>query len=365
MAEEQEDSAQKTEEPTGRKLEKAREKGQVVRSQEVSHWFGILAFALVVGFFGVAVAGGLGKVLRPFLERPEAIAADKGRLDGLAWDLVGSVGWVLLLPMLLIFCAGLAAGLLQSGLRFAPEKIKPNLENISPKKGAKKMFSLNGVAELLKDLAKLLIVGSVILAAIYPALDLIKVLGTVEPIAFMQILHDYALRVLIGVLVVMSFVAVADYLFQRHQFMKQMRMTKQEVKDEFKQSEGDPQIKMRLRQIRTERARQRMMAAVPEADVVITNPTHYAVALKYDAETMEAPRLTAKGADLIAQRIRELAEEHKIPVVENPPLARALHAGVELDQQVPPQHYKAVAEVIGYVMRLRKATGGAGAGRRG
>ena len=158
-----------------------------------------------------------------------------------------------------------------------------------------------------------------------------------------------------GVIAVMTVVAFLDVLFQRYQHTKKLRMTKQEVKDEFKQLEGDPQVKARLRQIRMEKARQRMMAAVPEADVVVTNPTHYAVALKYEHGTMEVPVLLAKGTDAVAQRIRALAEEHAIPLVENPPLARTLFATVDIDEEIPPEHYQAVAEVIGYVMRLRRS----------
>jgi len=156
-----------------------------------------------------------------------------------------------------------------------------------------------------------------------------------------------------GTVAVMTVVAALDYAFQRRSFIKQMRMTKQEVRDEHKQAEGDPQIKARIRRLRMERAQKRMMAAVPEADVVITNPTHFAVALAYEMETMSAPRLVAKGADVLAQRIREVAEENEVPLVENPPLARALYASVELDQEIPPEHYQAVAQVIGYVMRLK------------
>ena len=158
---------------------------------------------------------------------------------------------------------------------------------------------------------------------------------------------------LVAVLAVLAAIAIADLIFQRYRHKKQLRMTKQEVKEEHKQAEGDPTAKQRLRQIRQERARQRMMAAVPDADVVITNPTHFAVALKYDSEEMDAPRVVAKGQDLIAQRIREIAEDNDIIIVENPPLARALFASVELDDEVPPEHYQAVAEVISYVWGLR------------
>ena len=186
--------------------------------------------------------------------------------------------------------------------------------------------------------------------ALIPGLDSFTSYSTQD---FLAILHNTLLKMLVAVLAVLAAIAIADLIFQRYRHKKQLRMTKQEVKEEHKQAEGDPTAKQRLRQIRQERARQRMMAAVPDADVVITNPTHFAVALKYDSEEMDAPRVVAKGQDLIAQRIREIAEDNDIIIVENPPLARALFASVELDDEVPPEHYQAVAEVISYVWGLR------------
>jgi flagellar biosynthetic protein FlhB len=159
-------------------------------------------------------------------------------------------------------------------------------------------------------------------------------------------------KVLLAALVVLAIIAAADYVIQRYRFLQRNRMSKQEVKEEFRQNEGDPQIKAKIRQIRQERAKKRMIAAVPEATVIITNPTHYAVALKYESGQMAAPICVAKGVDALALKIREVAREHDVPVVENPPLARALHATVEVDEQIPTEHYKAVAQVIGYVMRL-------------
>lgn len=166
-------------------------------------------------------------------------------------------------------------------------------------------------------------------------------------------IYRLVLRLLLGVLAVLTVIAVGDYVYQRFSFMKSMRMSKQEVKEEHKQQEGDPMVRARLRQIRMERTRRRMMAAVPGASVVVTNPTHFAVALKYEMGAAGAPRVVAKGADLIAQKIREIAEENDVPIVENPPLARALYAGVEVDQEIPREHYRAVAEIIGYVFRLK------------
>ena len=351
----QEDSAEKTEEPTARKLQKARGEGQVARSQEVGHWFGILAFTVLVAILGPGLAGDLMRILLPLVEQLNSMPLENLQTKELVWSILVRVCIVLAFPMLLIVAAGLGGSLLQTGgFLWTPKKIEPKPDSLSPIKGLKKMFSVSSIAEFLKGIVKITVVALVIAVAVYPSIDLITAVGTMEPIAFLDILHDIAIRVLIGVLIIMTFVAGADYLFQKQQFTKQMRMSKTEVRDEHKQMEGDPKVKARIRQLRVERARQRMMAAVPEADVVITNPTHYAVALKYDADKMNAPKVTAKGADLIALRMRELADEHEIPLVENPPLARALYGGVEIDQEVPPEHYKAVAEVIGYVMRLKR-----------
>jgi flagellar biosynthetic protein FlhB len=202
-------------------------------------------------------------------------------------------------------------------------------------------------------LAKLVAVAAVAFGLVFSAMNDIELISSFSLGQILDRIQLVAILLTAGTAAVMTVVAALDYAFQRRSFIKQMRMTKQEVRDEHKQAEGDPQIKARIRRLRMERAQKRMMAAVPEADVVITNPTHFAVALAYEMETMSAPRLVAKGADVLAQRIREIAEENQVPLVENPPLARALYASVELDQEIPPEHYQAVAQVIGYVMRLK------------
>jgi flagellar biosynthetic protein FlhB len=208
--------------------------------------------------------------------------------------------------------------------------------------------------ELLKTILKFIIVGGVVVAILVPKASLLAEMPARDVEAMLPAIYVLTLKLLGGVLAVMAALAGADYLFQRYQHLKRLRMTKQEIKDEYKQTDGDPMVKARLRQIRMERSRKRMMAAVPEADVVVTNPTHFAIAMKYDHGRMEAPKVVAKGVDHLAARIRALAEEHKIPIVENPPLARALYASVDVDQEVPPEHYRAVAEVISFIMKLRR-----------
>nr|NIR60380.1 flagellar biosynthesis protein FlhB [Gammaproteobacteria bacterium] len=251
------------------------------------------------------------------------------------------------------------------GLVFSTEPIAPKLEKLSLAKGLKRLFSSRSLVEFLKGLAKISIVTAVVVLLLWPEQEVIPNVTAMTAAQFVGMLQGLAVRILVAVLAVMTVIAVLDFLYQKHQHLKRLRMSKQELKEEFKQTEGDPMIKARLRQIRMERARRRMMAAVPEADVVVTNPTHYAVALKYDPQMTEAPVLTAKGIDSIALRMREVAEQHDVPIVENPPLSRALYDNVELDQEIPPEHYRAVAEVIGYVMRLKgKLNGSHAAARR-
>jgi flagellar biosynthetic protein FlhB len=343
MSDDNTDASQKTEDPSQKKLDDSRKKGQVAKSQEVSHWFMLLAFTAMIGVFGASITRGVTGSMTRFIESPHAIRIDRESLVGLAVEILIDVG--LLLAVLSSF--------LQIGWLVSAESLTPKLEKLSLKKGLKRLFSVKSLAEFGKGIAKLTIVAVVIIILMSPRREMIPQIATMEVPQLLLLLQDLAVQILVGVLSVMAVIAGGDFLFQKYQHTKQLMMSKQELKDEYKQSEGDPMVKGRLRQLRAEKSRRRMMAAVPEADVVVTNPTHYAVALKYDAETMEAPVLVAKGADEIALRIRELAKKHDIPIMENPPLARALYGGVELDQPIPPQHYTAVAEVIGYVMRLR------------
>lgn len=350
----EDDDSQKTEDPTSKRLSDAREKGQVARSQEVSHWFMILAMALVVGIFSPSVSADIGGVLRPFLEQPHLMPLEGDAMRALLSATAFGILKASIIPLAIILAAGLAAGTIQNGIIVTSEQIRPKLSKISFKSGFKKMFSTRALADFLKGILKIVVVGVVVMLIVWPDRDSLQLIPTMAVEDMLAMVRDEAAKVIVGVLAVMTIITLADVLYQRYMHHKELRMTKQQIKDEHKQSEGDPLIKGRLRQIRVERARKRMMAAVPEADVVITNPTHYAVALKYDQRTMEAPRVVAKGVDNVALRIRAVAEEHDVAVVENPPVARALHAAVEIDQEIPPEHYKAVAEIIGYVMRLKK-----------
>jgi flagellar biosynthetic protein FlhB len=313
----------------------------------------LLAITLSILMFAPDVAADLAAFLRRFIAAPHMIPLDRADSQTGVWQLVSTIGSALLPILALLWSAGLISNLIQHKPVFSAHKMKPELSKISLIKGVKRQFSMRAVMEFAKGIAKIAIVGAVSAALVLPRMDILPLVANFDPVVILPLLREIAIVMLVGVLAVISVIAAADMLFQRYKHAESLRMTKQEVKDEHKQTEGDPLIKQRLRAIRMERGRRRMMAAVPKADVVITNPTHFAVALKYDPPAMAAPVLVAKGQGEVALRIREVAELNDVPLVENPPLARALHAAVDLDQEIPVEHYKAVAEIIGYVMRLR------------
>ncbi|MEQ8664715.1 MAG: flagellar biosynthesis protein FlhB [Rhodospirillales bacterium] len=360
----EEDDAQKTEEPSQRKLSRARQQGQVASSQEIKHW-GILIAATIA--IATLVPGAAFEVLslnKQIIAKSYDVPVDLFNLRDLFSDILLELLWILAPFLGVMILAAIATSIIQSGLVWAPSKIQPKFSNISVIKGFGRLISLKSVIELVKGAFKLIVIATIAVLMVLPFLDEIGLVPYAHITETVEQLHDLILIVLVASVIVMTIVAFIDYTYQRYAFVKQMRMTKQEVKDEHKQAEGDPQVKARIRQLRAERTRQRMMAAVPEADVVVTNPTHFAVALRYKMEEMSAPVVVAKGQDFIALKIREIAEENDVPIYESPPLARTLYAAVEIDQEIPTEHYQAVAEVIGFVMRL-KGMGGNQAGAPG
>jgi|AGTN01.2.fsa_nt_gi flagellar biosynthetic protein FlhB len=349
-----EDSDDKTEQPTGKKLDKAREEGNIAQTQEGRILASLIAGLILIGMLAPGMGTRLLLLLEPFIERPHTIAVDEGALRHLSIDLGLAVAKIMAVPLALVVVLGLGVAMIQAkGILWVPKKIMPDLKKISPMSGIKRVVSLNQLMELVKALVKLGVVGGLLFWIVWRHLPELQNLATISLLDLMRYIQDQVYWLIFATILIVAALTIGDYLFQHWRWMEKMKMTKQEVKDEHKQAEGDPQVKGRIRSLRMARARKRMMAAVPKADVVVTNPTHFAVALKYDPETMNAPSLVAKGADLIAKRIRDLATENDVPIVENPPLARALYASVELDQEIPPEHYKTVAEIIGYVMRLK------------
>ena len=357
MAEDQDDS-QKTEEPTQKRLDESREKGQVANSKEINHWFMIFGGTMFVIMLAPATLRSIEQTMLRFIESPHLITVEGSGMTSALSAAMSEVGLALLLPMGLLLVLALLSGFIQNGVLFSAESLIPKLDKISPAAGFKRLFSAKAVVELLKGVLKLIIVGTVLTMVVRPELTHITALLDYAIPDLMRYTTKLAGKVLMASLAIIAVIAALDMLYQRFAHMQSMRMSKQEIRDEMKQTDGDPIIKNRLRQIRMERARRRMMAEVPKATVVVTNPTHFAVALRYDQADMAAPIVVAKGADLVAARIRELAQANDVPIVENPPLARALFATVDLDQPIPSEHYRAVAEIIGYVMKLKQKVRG-------
>lgn len=347
------DDAQKTEEPTPKKLEEAKKKGQVPLSREVNNWVMLLAGTILVAFLAPTMMVRLSNYLKSFVEFPHSIASQAGGVGIVLNEMVLNVFLIMSLPLMFLVLAAILGPFVQIGPVFSPQALKPDFSKVSPLQGFKRLFSVRSLVEFAKGILKIGtvgVVGVLLIAPFYGTAD--HLIDTPLPMV-MHELQALVLRLMLGVLVIVAIMAVIDLAFQRQQHTQKMRMTKQEVKDEFKQAEGDPHIKARLRQLRQERARRRMMAAVPSADVVITNPTHYSIALKYDPDSMDAPLCVAKGIDVVAMRIREVAKAHDIVLYESPPLARTLYDIVGIDETIPPEQYKAVAEIISYVFRLK------------
>ncbi|HEY4920793.1 MAG TPA: flagellar biosynthesis protein FlhB [Xanthobacteraceae bacterium] len=350
MAEEGDDS-EKTQDPTQRRLDDAAGRGDVVKSQEVNAWFVLAAAALVLLSFSGTMGAKLLAMFRGIIANSWRIPADGGGLMHLAREICTEALAAMAIPFLILVVGAIGGNAIQHRLVWSTESLIPKFSKISPLAGAKRMFSKQALANFLKGLIKLVIVGAVATAILLPARKRLEGLIAIDPSVMVDYMRSLALQLFGGVVAILAIIAAADYLFQYQQWYERQKMSIREMRDEFKQSEGDPKIKAKVRQLRMQRSKKRMMSAVPKATVVITNPTHFAVALQWE-RGMNAPICVAKGQDLIALRIRAVAEESGVPIVENPPLARTLHATVEIDGEIPAEHYKAVAEVISYVMRL-------------
>ncbi|MBP2303034.1 flagellar biosynthesis protein FlhB [Azospirillum picis] len=347
------DESSKTEDPTSKKLDEAHKQGQFAMTREAANWLMVAAMLIILISVLPGTMKGMVFRLNYYFENLDQFSFDRAGTGRLLLRVVKDTLWALWLPILLFVMAGILATLGQTGFHVSWQLIAPKFGKLNPLPGLMNMFKANQLVELLKSIAKLAVVGGVAYLALKPMFGEIETFIGIDIASLLLHADALAYRLLVGVLVVLTFIAAGDFLWQKTQFDKKMKMTKQEVKDEHKQQEGDPVVKGRIRQIRFERARKRMMAAVPSADVVVTNPTHFAVALKYDPDQMGAPMVLAKGVDQVAFRIREIAESNNVPVIENPPLARALYAACDIDEEVPSEHYRAVAEVITYVFKLK------------
>lgn len=351
---EEQDDSQKTEDPTRKRLEEARKQGQVPLSREANTWLMLFTGALIVMMLLPSLMDDLTKYMAAILAAsattPLSLPQEAGKVLA---DVTAKSLAVLGLPFVIFIMAAILGTVVQIGFLMSSESIKPSMDKIDIMKGVQRMFSMRALMELFKGILKLVIIGTVSAMVLLPLLPTIdNHVGQPIPLALND-LHDIMGRLLTAILAALFLLALVDLIYVRLDFNKRMKMTRQEIRDEYKQTEGDPHVKARLRQLRTEKARQRMIQSVPSADVVITNPTHYAVALKYDPATMDAPIVVAKGVDAFAARIREMAEKHNVAIVENPPLARSLFASVDVDEMISPDLYKAVAEIISYVFRLK------------
>ncbi len=347
-----EDDSQKTEEPTQRRLDDAREKGDVAKSQEIPGWFILATGLALLAFVFPTVARIMTADLQVFFSEAHNFSVDPNgmmqMMQSTAWEVAAVVG----LPVIFLAVAGFAGHYVQQGMLFTTEKIQPKLSKLNPIDGFKRNFGPQGIANFLKGLGKMALVAGAAFLVLYPKREILAGLPALDLAHVLGIIKQAAIELLMASLIVYAIIAGLDYIFQRQSFMKRNRMSRREIKDELKQSEGDPMVRAKLRQLRQERAQRRMMTKVPDATVVVTNPTHYAIALYYVQGETPAPVCVAKGVDEVALRIREVAGENRVPIVEDPPLARALFATAELDEEIPTEHFQAVAKVIGYVLSL-------------
>jgi flagellar biosynthetic protein FlhB len=361
MAEDQ-DQASKTEEATPRKLEDARRKGDVAKSQDVGSWMSLAAGVGVLISFGGVMSQNLAQSLVVFLAAPGEMI---GQLDSGAGALIAQRALMAAAPMiagvmLAAAVAGAAGNVLQTGLLWSPDKLKFDFGKVSPMKGFQRIYGIDGFAQFIKTLIKLVITGWVAWRAMAPHQAEMQNLAALDPGAILNFSRQLLIALFSSALTFLGVTAAVDWIWQRQRFLARMKMSREELKEDFRQTEGDPHVKARLKQLRYARSRRRMMANVPKATVIVTNPTHYAVALRYIAGETGAPECVAKGVDTLALKIREIGGKHDIPIIEDPPLARALYAAVDVDETIPREHYEAVAKLIGFVMNKKARRAGTG-----
>lgn len=350
---------EKTEPATEKKLSDARKKGQVAKSREVANAASILALFVVLKIW-------VGKIGTQFLELFSSVY---NRIPEFATFWNGNLPWndvrvvflqmiyhviIIIAPIIIIaFLVAFISDVVQVKWQIATEAMKPQFSKMNPISGFKRLFSANALVELIKSVAKILLIGYIVYSYLKDKWIYLFSLYNMSLMEALQLMAEIVTDMGIRIAAVYIIIALADYIYQKVKFARDMRMTKQEIKEEYKQAEGDPQIKGKIRQKMREVSQRRMMQALPQADVVITNPTHYAVAIKYDPEVADAPIVIAKGEDYLAQKIKQIAKEHSVEIVENKPLARMLYANVEVGEMVPPELYQAVAEVLAFVYHLK------------
>ncbi len=353
VAPEDEDESSKTEEASEHKKQKAKEEGNVALSQDAKSFIMLIGMLMVVWMILPMVGRWYISDFTVFIESPETIPTDARHLQLLFRQVVAAFFKIMAIPFAILMLLGITANVAQTGFIFAPKRLEPKWDKLNVFAALTKFITMQKIFDSLKGIVKITVIGFIGILVLKPYLKDAGLLPEMSVIGILRLIHKVVIMLIFTVVIATLIIALADYAYQKYTHLKKLRMTKQEVKEEYKQTEGDPLVKSKIRQMRMERARLRMMDNVHKADVVIVNPTHFAVALEYKAETMDVPVVVAKGVDNIALKIKEIATEDEIPIVENPPLARALYASVDLDEPIPTEHFKAVAEVIGYVMQLK------------
>lgn len=346
-------SDDKTEEATPHKLNEAKKKGQVAKSKEASLALTLLACTLIITALGNYIVEGLKDTIIHFFTNFLEMELSYNNLFYITFVTLTRVAMIVLPVMIPIMIMGIAANLMQTGIMFTKEPIKPDLKKLNPISGIKRMFSVRTLVELVKDVLLITVVGYIGYKFIVGNYTKILNLYNLRFSVLIEAIKELIQSIFFKVTLVLVALALADYIFQRRQFKKDMRMTKQEIKEEFKQQEGDPQVKGKIKQKQREMAMSRMMQSIPDASVVVTNPTHLAIALRYKQGKDEAPKVIGKGADYIALKIKEKAREYEVPIIENKPLARMIYQKVEIDEEIPVEMYQAVAEILAVIMKSK------------
>jgi flagellar biosynthetic protein FlhB len=344
---------EKTEKPTPRRREKARSEGNVAKSAEINSAAILLTGTIVLCLMGKVLFRDMTALMKHVFANAGAFSITQSSLQWMAAQGFAYLGQMLLPFFLAVVIIGLTANILQVGFMFTMKPLQPKLSKINPLSGVKKFFSLRSVVDLAKNILKVTVVGLIAYLIISRECTNYIPLMQQNELQLMAMIGTIGFKVAIWTSLAIFVIAMFDYIYQKFEFEKGLKMTKEEIKDEMKSSEGDPKVKGKIKGLQFQAVLNRMMQRVPEADVVITNPVHYAVALKYEEESMSAPTVVAKGARKLAKKIRDIAEENGVPIVENPPLAKALYQAVEVGQMIPEMFFQAVAEVLAYVYRLK------------
>lgn len=354
------DGGEKTEPATAKKLDDARKKGQVAKSKELSSAVMLLGFFLIFKVCLSFIGNGFMDTFHMFYNKiPDYAGVNVNRINKISMAGILNQGMIRVMLLTLPFFAAsvllaFITNLAQVKWKVTGEPLKPKFNKLNPVSGFKRIFSTRSIFELIKAVAKVCVIAYIAYATLKDKAGVIRLFYEIPLNSALSLIGDMIIDVGVKISIFYLIIALADLIYEKLKFKDDMKMTKQEVKEEYKNTEGDPQIKGKIRQRMREASRRRMMKSVPEADVVITNPTHLAVALKYNADEQRAPVVIAKGADYLAQKIKEAARENKIEIVENKPLARALYNNVEIDQEIPQELYQAVAEVLAFVYNQKK-----------